>query len=42
MKVGESKNYKDLAWQGFNTRKVDCSCVYAAYILKPVLSGRNL
>ena len=22
--------------------KVNCSCVYSAYILKPVLSGRNL
>ena len=25
-----------------NARKVNCSCVYSAYILKPVLSGRNL
>ena len=27
--------------QGYNARKVNCSCVYSAYILKPVLSGRN-
>ena len=28
--------------QGYNARKVNCSCVYSAYILKPVLSWRNL
>ena len=28
--------------QGCNARIVNCSCVYSAYILKPVLSGRNL
>ena len=28
--------------QGYNARKVNCSCMYSAYILKPVLSGRNL
>ena len=28
--------------QGCNARRVNCSCVYSAYILKPVLSGRNL
>ena len=28
--------------QGYNARKVNCSCVYSAYILKPVLSGRFL
>ena len=28
--------------QGTNARKVNCSCVYTAHILKPVLSGRNL
>ena len=28
--------------QGCNARKVNCSCVYSAYTLKPVLSGRNL
>ena len=28
--------------QGYNARKVNCSCVYSAFILKPVLSGRNL
>ena len=28
--------------QGYNARKVNCSCVYSAYILKPVLSGRTL
>ena len=32
-------NNKD---QGFNARKVKCGCVYSAYKLKPVLSGRNL
>ena len=28
--------------QGYNARKVHCSCVCSAYILKPVLAGRNL
>ena len=28
--------------QGYNARKVNYSCVYSAYTLKPVLSGRNL
>ena len=28
--------------QEFNVRKVNCSCVYSAYTLKPVLSGWNL
>ena len=28
--------------QGCNARKVNCSCVDSAYILKTVLSGRNL
>ena len=28
--------------QGYNVRKVNFSCVYSAYILKPVLSGWNL
>jgi len=28
--------------QGSNARKVNWSCVYSAYILKPVLYGRNL
>ena len=28
--------------QGCNVRKVYCSLVYSVYILKPVLSGRNL
>ena len=36
------KNFKDLPAQGCNVRKVYCSLVYSAYILKPVLSGRNL
>ena len=27
--------------QGCNARKVNCGGVYSAYILKPVLSGRN-
>ena len=29
-------------YQGTNARKVNCGRVYSAYILKPVLSGRNL
>ena len=33
---------KDWNYQGCNVRKVNCGCVYSAYILKPVLSGRNL
>ena len=33
---------KGLTTHGYNARKVNCSCVYSAYILKPVLSGRNL
>ena len=32
----------DSSMQGNNARKVNCGCVYSAYILKPVLSGRNL
>ena len=28
--------------QGYDARKVNCSCVYSAYIFKPVLSRRNL
>ena len=28
--------------QGTNARKVNCGCVYSAYILIPVFSGRNL
>ena len=28
--------------QGNKARKINCCCVYSAYILKPVLSGRNL
>ena len=28
--------------QGINARKVNCGRVYSAYILRPVLSGRNL
>ena len=28
--------------QGTNGRKVNCGCVYSAYILKPVLSGPKL
>ena len=34
--------YVDTRYQGCNVRKVNCSFVYSAYILKPVLSGRNL
>ena len=33
---------KDAIGQGCNARKVNCSCVYSAYILKIVLPGRNL
>ena len=32
----------DMLYQGTNARKVNCGRVYSAYILKPVLSGRNL
>ena len=28
--------------QGYNVRKVNCSGIYSVYILKQVLSGRNL
>ena len=35
-------NKKEALSQGYNVRKVICSCVYSAYTLKPVLSGRNL
>ena len=28
--------------QGYYARKDKCSCVYSAYILKPVLPGRNM
>ena len=35
-------NFRDRGKQGYNARKVNCSCVYSAYILKPVLSGQNL
>ena len=28
--------------QKCKARKVNCGCVYSVYILKPVLSGRNL
>ena len=34
--------HKDYSAQGCNVRKVNCSFLYSAYILKPVLSGRNL
>ena len=33
----ENREYK----QGYKARKVNCGGVYSAYILKPVLSGRN-
>ena len=36
------KQRKDHSLQGFNARKVNCGRVYSGYILKPVLSGRNL
>ena len=28
-------------YDAYDARKVNYSCVYSAYILKPVLSGRN-
>ena len=34
--------FKVQPYQGTNARKVNCSCVYSAYITKPVLYGRNL
>jgi len=34
--------YNYLSIQGYKARKVNCSCLYSAYILKLVLSGRNL
>ena len=37
-----SFSLRTLVDQGYNSRQVNCSCVYSAYILKPVLSGRNL
>ena len=37
-----TESYNESYHQGYNARKVNCSCVYSAYILKPVLSGRNL
>ena len=33
---------KGCLYQGYNARKVNCSCVFSAYKLKPVLPGRNL
>ena len=36
------KNKKDCSNQGYNARKVNCGRVYSAYILNPVLFGRNL
>ena len=33
---------KALSDQGNNARKVNCCCVFSAYILKPVLTGRCL
>ena len=38
--VGHFKLPAYIPW--FGARKVNCSCVYSAYILKPVLSGLNL
>ena len=35
-------NVYDFQFQGTNARKVNCGCVYFAYIFKPVLFGRNL
>ena len=34
--------YKACQFQGYNARKVYCSCVFSVHIWKPVLSGRNL
>ena len=35
------RSIEHILQQGYNARKVNY-CVYSAYILKPVLSGRNL
>ena len=35
-------NHLNSKHQECNARKVNCSCVHSAYILKPVLFGRNL
>ena len=37
-----NKSLKKNLYQGYNTRKVNCNCIYSAYILKLILSGRNL
>ena len=34
--------YRNALAQECKARKVNCGCVYSVYILKPVLSGRNL
>ena len=38
----ESIYVRHFYYQGYNARKVNCSCGYIAYILKPVFYGRNL
>ena len=41
-KKEEKRNFCLFWYLECNARKVICSCVYSVYILKPVLSGRNL
>ena len=35
-------HFKPSGRQEYNARKVNCSCVYSAYIFKPVFSGQYL
>ena len=35
-------NIEENCTQGKKARKINCCCVFSAYILKPVLSGRCL
>ena len=40
--IKTSTQIKNIPDQGYNARKVNFRFVYVAYILKPVISGRNL
>ena len=42
LELYNTHNCIDGSKQGCNVRKVYCSCVYSVYIMKQVLSGRNL
>ena len=42
MQGTKARKVNDGYMQGTKARKVNCGRVYSAYILKPVLSGRNL